>query len=135
MCDGHSKLQTKNFAKTLTSLYRTIVDWVDNIGFKLFECVIYHKNGTEGAWWTNRFRVDHEYIPLFFKGKNFTSLFRQGGTENREQKHGGKRMTGFGSRKSDGTTQKSVTRVINPTKCPGTVWDYMMAGDEGSDQT
>jgi site-specific DNA-methyltransferase (adenine-specific) len=45
-------------------------------------------------------------------------------------KHGGKIMTGFASRKSDDTTQKSVRRRINPTKCPGTVWDYMMAGDK-----
>ena len=32
--------QTKNFGKTLTS-FKTIIDWCDNIGFKLFECVIY----------------------------------------------------------------------------------------------
>jgi DNA modification methylase len=32
--------QTVNFGKTLTS-FRTIVDWCDNIGFKLFETVIY----------------------------------------------------------------------------------------------
>ena len=59
---------TKNFGKTLTS-FRTILDWCDNIGFKLFECCIYHKNGTEGAWWKNRFRVDHEYMPIFLKGE------------------------------------------------------------------
>lgn len=51
---------TKNYGKTLTS-FKTIIDWCDNIGFKLFECCIYHKNGTEGAWWKNRFRVDHDY--------------------------------------------------------------------------
>jgi hypothetical protein len=45
-------------------------------------------------------------------------------------RHGGKIMTGFASRKSDDTTQESVRRRINPTKCPGTVWDYMMAGDK-----
>ena len=54
---------TKDFGKSLTS-FRTIVDWCDNIGFKLFETCIYRKNGTEGAWWTQRFRVDHEYMPL-----------------------------------------------------------------------
>ena len=31
--------QTVNFGKTLTS-FKTIVDWCENIGFKLFECVI-----------------------------------------------------------------------------------------------
>jgi len=60
--------QTVNFGKSLTS-FRTIVDWCDRIGFKLFECVIYRKNGSEGAWWKHRFRVDHEYIPLFLKGE------------------------------------------------------------------
>ncbi|MCK5472769.1 MAG: hypothetical protein KAI59_01960, partial [Planctomycetes bacterium] len=59
--------QTKNFAKTLTS-FRTIVDWCDNIGLRLFETVIYRKHGTEGAWWKYRFRVDHEYMPIFLKG-------------------------------------------------------------------
>jgi len=34
--------QTIDFGKTLTS-FRTIMDWCDNIGFKLFECVIYRK--------------------------------------------------------------------------------------------
>ena len=60
--------QTSNFGKSLTS-FRTIVDWCDRIGFKLFECAIYRKHGTEGAWWKHRFRVDHEYIPLFLKGE------------------------------------------------------------------
>lgn len=60
--------QTKDFGKSLTS-FRTIIDWCDNIGFKLFETIIYRKHGTEGAWWTKRFRVDHEYMPIFLKGK------------------------------------------------------------------
>jgi len=60
--------QTKNFGKTLTS-FKTIVDWCENIGFKLFETVIYKKHGAEGAWWNGRFRVDHEYMPIFLKGE------------------------------------------------------------------
>ena len=59
--------QTKEGAKTLTS-FRTIVDWCDNIGFKLFECNIYKKQGKDGVWWRKRFRVDHEYMPVFLKG-------------------------------------------------------------------
>ena len=118
---------TKNFAKTLTS-FRTIVDWCDNVGFKMFETVIYHKNGTEGAWWTHRFRVDHEYMPIFFKGDR-PSYF------NKEplkipSKWGGKVMTGSGNRRTSGETTKTVTRPINLMKCRGTVWDYMMAGDK-----
>ena len=105
--------QTKNFAKSLTS-FRTIVDWVDNIGLRLFECCIYHKNGTEGAWWTKRFRVDHEYIPIFLKGDRPTYFDK----ENLKipSKHGGKMMSGFATRKTDGTTNKSVTKMINLKK-------------------
>jgi len=117
--------QTKNYAKTLTS-FRTTVDWCDNIGFRLFETVIYRKHGTEGAWWKYRFRVDHEYMPIFLKGNkpqyfNKKLLFIP-------SKHGGKVMTGSCNRITDCTTTKTVTRPINLMKCRGTVWDYLMAG-------
>ena len=119
--------QTKNFGKSLTS-FKTIIDWCDNIGFKLFETVIYRKHGAEGAWWTKRFRVDHEYMPIFLKGKR-PQFF------NKEpikipSKHGGKIMTGSGNRKTSGETTSTVRRAINLTKCPGTIWNYLMAGDK-----
>lgn len=119
--------QTKNFGKSLTS-FKTIIDWCDNIGFKLFETVIYRKHGPEGAWWKQRFRIDHEYMPIFLKGKKPRYF-------NKEHlkipsKHGGKVMTGSGARRTDGTTGPLVTRPINPMKCRGTIWDYLMAGDK-----
>lgn len=119
--------QTIDFGKTLTS-FRTIVDWCDNIGFKLFETIIYRKNGSEGAWWKERFRVDHEYMPIFLKGRK-PQYFEK---ENLKipSKHGGKVMTGSGSRRTDGRTNPRVTRPINVMKCRGTVWDYLMAGDK-----
>ena len=118
---------THNFGKSLTS-FKTIIDWCDNAGFKLFETVIYRKYGTEGAWWTKRFRVDHEYMPIFLKGER-PAYF------NKEQlkipsKHGGKTMTGSGNRRTNGKTTKTVTRMINGMKCRGTVWDYLNAGDK-----
>jgi site-specific DNA-methyltransferase (adenine-specific) len=119
--------QTKNFGKSLTS-FRTIVDWCDNVGFKLFECVIYRKNGTEGAWWKNRFRVDHEYMPIFLKGEK-PQYFNKDSLKVKS-KHGGKIMTGFANRKTNGETGKSITKAINEMKCRGTVWDYLMAGDK-----
>ena len=119
--------QTKDFGKSLTS-FRTIVDWVDDIGFKLFETVIYRKHGTEGAWWRYRFRVDHEYMPIFLKGKKPKYFNKE--PLKVPSKHGGKIMTGSGNRKTDGTTTKTVTRTINLMKCRGTVWDYLMAGDK-----
>jgi site-specific DNA-methyltransferase (adenine-specific) len=119
--------QTRNFGKSLTS-FRTIVDWCDNIGFKLFENVIYRKYGTEGAWWRNRFRVDHEYIPIFLKGKR-PQYFNKAPLMI-PSKHAGEVLSGSGNRRTDGTTTKTVTRAINPLKCRGTVWDYLMAGDK-----
>lgn len=118
---------TKNYGKSLTS-FRTIVDWCDNIGFKLFETCIYHKNGTEGAWWKNRFRVDHEYMPIFLKGDKPQYFNKE--PLKIPSKHGGKVMSGSGNRRTDGTTTPIVRREINPMKCRGTVWDYLMAGDK-----
>jgi site-specific DNA-methyltransferase (adenine-specific) len=111
---------TKDFAKTLTS-FRTIVDWCDNIGFRLFECNIYHRQGTEGAWWKKRFRVDHEYMPIFLKGKR-PQYFDK---ENLKipSKHANKVMTGANIRTKNGKTGSRKVK-INPTKCPGTVMSF-----------
>ena len=77
---------TKNFAKSLTT-FRTVIDWCDNANFKLFEMTLYSKHGTPGAWWTKRFRVDHEYMPIFLKGKK-PAYFNSGGTRKlRKQKN------------------------------------------------
>lgn len=119
--------QTKNFGKSLTS-FRTIIDWCDSFDLKLFECVIYRKNGTEGAWWKSRFRVDHEYMPIFLKGDR--PLYFNKEELKVESKHGGKTMTGSGNRKTNGQTTSTKTFVINEKKCRGTIWDYLMAGDK-----
>lgn len=118
--------QTKNFGKSLTS-FKTIVDWCDNVGFKLFETTIYRKYGAEGAWWSKRFRVDHEYMPIFLKGDK-PQYF------NKEHlkipsKHGGKTLTGGGTRLTNGIRINTKPIKINPMKCRGTIWEYMTAGD------
>jgi DNA modification methylase len=119
--------QTKDFGKSLTS-FRLAIDWVDSFGFKLFETVIYRKNGTEGAWWKYRFRVDHEYIHIFLKGAKPAYFDKE--PLKIPSKHGGKVMTGSGNRLTSGVTTKTVKRQINAMKCRGTVWDYLMAGDK-----
>ena len=118
--------QTKNFGKSLTS-FKTIIDWCENFGFKLFETVIYQKYGAEGGWWNKRFRVDHEYIPIFLKGER-PQYF------NKEHlkipsKHAGKTMTGGGTRLTNGIRIATRSIKINPTKCRGTIWEYLTAGD------
>lgn len=119
--------QTKNFGKSLTS-FKTAVHWCEQFNFKLFETVIYRKHGIEGAWWSKRFRVDHEYIHLFLKGDK-PSYFNKNPLKI-PAKHGGKTMRGSGNRKTDGTTTKTTTIHVNKMKCRGTVWDYLMAGDK-----
>lgn len=118
--------QTKDFGKSLTS-FRTIVDWVDNLGFKLFETVIYRKYGAEGAWWNKRFRVDHEYIPIFLKGKRPQYFNKE--LLKIPSKHGGKTMTGGETRLTNSIRIATRPITINPMKCRGTIWEYMTAGD------
>lgn len=119
--------QTNDGHKSLTS-FRTILDWCDNIGFGLFECNIYKKQGKDGAWFTKRFRVDHEYIPIFIKGKRPNSFDKE--SVKIPSKHGGKTLTGGANREKDGTTKKSQKFEINLLKCPGTIWDYSNGGDK-----
>lgn len=113
--------QTKNFAKSLTS-FRMIIDWCDNIGFKLFECLLYYRLGTPGVWWNKRFRVDHEYMPVFFKGNkpkhfNKNHLMIPGNNPQR--------ISFYASRKTDGSISKpSELKKMPELKCRGTVWDY-----------
>lgn len=118
--------QTKNFGKTLTT-FRTIIDWCDNAGFKLFECVIYRKYGAEGAWWTKRFRVDHEYMPIFLKGDKPQYFNKE--PLKIPSKHGGEILTGGATRLTNGKTLNARPIHIRSMKCRGTVWDYLTAGD------
>jgi site-specific DNA-methyltransferase (adenine-specific) len=118
--------QTKNFGKSLTS-FRTIIDWCDNAGFKLFECLIYKKHGAEGAWWSKRFRVDHEYMPIFLKGERPQYFNKE--PIKIPSKWAGVTMTGAATRLTNGKTLNSRKVTINPTKCPGTVWVYETCGD------
>ncbi|MEK7561165.1 MAG: transcriptional repressor LexA [Patescibacteria group bacterium] len=118
--------QTKNFGKSLTS-FRTIIDWCDSFGFKLFETVIYRKYGAEGAWWNKRFRVDHEYIPVFLKGERPQHFDKE--HLKIPSKHGGKTMTGGGTRLTNGIRIATRSIKINPLKCRGTIWEYLTAGD------
>lgn len=118
--------QTKNFGKTLTS-FRLALDWCDNAGFKLFECLIYKKLGAEGAWWNKRFRVDHEYMMVFLKGDRPAYFNKE--PLKIPSKHGGKTMTGGGTRLTNGVRIATRAIHINPMKCRGTVWCYETAGD------
>ena len=119
--------QTIKGHKSLTT-FKTIIDWCENIGFGLFECNIYKKQGKDGAWWKKRFRIDHEYIPIFVKGRSPKYFNKE--SIKIPTKHGGKIMIGGANRNKDGETVKSVKMKINLTKCPGTIMDYSNGGDK-----
>lgn len=117
---------TKDFGKSCTT-YRTILDYVDNIGFKLFENVIYSRAGRPGAWWSTRFRVDHEYILIFLKGKrpryfNKKPLYVPAKYKN-ETFHGTQRKT-------NGELISIKKKKMANTKCRGTIWKYSASTTE-----
>lgn len=118
---------TKNFRKSMTTM-RTAIDWVDRNGWNLFETIIYQRNGKPGGWWNTRFRVDHEYILIFFKGK-------RPGYFNKEPLkipalHAGKKWGGT-QRKTDGSLVPINPTVQKDTKCRGTIWPYSTSNSEG----
>lgn len=113
--------QTQRGAKTLTS-FRTIVNWCDN-GFRLFETLIYQKKQSiPGLGWNRRFRVDHEYMPIFIKGArpayfdkhHLIVPCKSAGRRNRSAQ-----------RLADGTVKQAKhISIIADTKCRGTIWPY-----------
>lgn len=119
---------TKDFAKSMTT-FRWSVDWVDRIGWRLFECCIYSRHGNPGAWWTKRFRVDHEYILIFFKGKR-PRVFDKSSLMV-PSKHAGKMYSGT-DRLTNGGFKKIESKAVNDKKCRGTIWHYATSNTEGN---
>jgi site-specific DNA-methyltransferase (adenine-specific) len=119
---------TKNFAKSLTS-FRLAVSWADQVGWKLFETVIYKRDGNPGAWWNQRFRVDHEYILIFFKGAKPKSFHKEHLMV--PSKHAGKTYSGT-DRLTNGGFKIIEKKTVNPLKCRGTVWQYSTSNTEGN---
>lgn len=119
--------QTKDFAKSLTS-FKWAIEWAE-IGWKLFECCIYHRHGVPGAWWNKRFRVDHEYLLMFFKGD-------RPGYFNKQPlmipaKRPGEKYHAF-TRKTDGTKNYNTNNSQPELKCRGTVWHYNTSSTENN---
>lgn len=111
---------TKDFAKSLATA-RTQVAWVD-MGWKLFECCIYSRDGRPGAWWNKRFRVDHEYILIFFKGvrpRFFDKEHLKIPAQSAWMEWGGTTRTTKGD-----LIQIAPGKIQKATKCRGTVWRY-----------
>lgn len=119
---------TKDFAKSLTT-FRLAVNWVDDYGWKLFESIIYKRDGNPGAWWTQRFRVDHEYVLIFFKGNRPKTFSKE--HLMIPSKHAGKIYSGT-DRLTNGGFKPITPKAVNPTKCRGTIWQYSTSNTEGN---
>lgn len=119
---------TKDFAKSLTT-FRWAVDWVDRVGWRLFECCIYQRHGNPGAWWNQRFRVDHEYILIFFRDDRPRCFDKS--TLMVPSKHAGKIYTGT-DRLTNGGFKKIEPKAVNDMKCRGTLWEYATSNTEGN---
>ncbi|MCW5775856.1 MAG: site-specific DNA-methyltransferase [Phycisphaeraceae bacterium] len=119
---------TKNFAKSMTT-FRWAVDWVDRAGWRLFECCIYARHGNPGAWWAQRFRVDHEFILIFFKGDRPRQFDKS--SLMVPSKHAGKVYSGT-DRLTNGGFKKIEPKAVNDMKCRGTLWEYATSNTEGN---
>lgn len=117
---------TKNGAKSLTS-FRTACLFAD-LGWRLFECCIYSRAGVPGAWWTKRFRVDHEYIFIFTRGDGLPRRFDKTSLMV-ESKYAG--ITAGGTKRTTKGDFVAIKKtVISPLKCRGTIWHYAASNTE-----
>jgi site-specific DNA-methyltransferase (adenine-specific) len=121
---------TEDGRKSGTS-FRTIIDWDTNTDLDLFETCIYYRSGTPGAWWSKRFRVDHEFIPIFIKGKR-PQYFNKDHMKEETKPEFGKVKKGLGNRNTDGSTiyDKSKTYYLPDMKDQGTVIHYKNSSRE-----
>lgn len=119
---------TKDFAKSL-STFGLAVDWNREIGWRLFEAVVYARDGKPGAWWAKRFRVDHEYILLFLKGARPKTFNKE--PLKVPAKHAGKTWAGT-QRLTSGEMVPIKRTEQAATKCRGTIWRYSTSNSEGN---
>lgn len=125
-----------HFAKSLSS-FRLALSWCDGSGWRLFETCLYHRPGVPGPWWRTRFRVDHEYIFLFFKGSR-PKTFRKDRLLIPTKRAGERVFYRPFNRRSTitqaGASHQAARRTpptrIQPWQCRGTVWPYASSSSE-----
>ena len=118
MCVMVIQDQTKDGRKSLTS-FKTIVDWCKT-ELDLWECCIYQRSGVPGNWWSKRFRVDHEYIPIFIKGKRPQYFNKE--HMMIECKNVGKKFSGNVRLTNGESLEKNF--ICSDKKCCGTIINY-----------
>lgn len=114
-------------AKSLTT-FSLALAWAE-CGWRLFETCIYERHGKPGAWWSKRFRVDHEFILIFVKGQRPKSFDKE--PLMVPAKHAGKTWGGT-QRHTDGSLSAIKQTEQAAMKCRGTVWHYATSNTEGN---
>lgn len=111
--------------------FKTIANWITNTDLDLWECCIYYRSGTPGAWWNKRFRVDHEYIPIFIKGQRPNFFDKSHMLEDTKPEYG-RIKKGLGNRRTDGKTDYDKEKVyeLPDQKSQGTVIHYLNSSRE-----
>ncbi len=117
---------TKGGAKSLTS-FRLALSWCDQAGWRLFECCLYTRHGIPGPWWQRRFRVDHEYIFLFIKGKKPKTFHKE--RLLIPSKHAGETVSRRPYARR-GIPWGLPPPTVQPWQCRGTVWPYAASSSE-----
>ena len=118
--------QTDGGKKSGTS-FTIAADWI-TYGWGLFETVIYYRDGRPGNFWARRFRVDHEYIFLFLKGKRPEYFYKKHMAV--PCKHPDKKVHSTHRQKGGNLTPAEYFN--NATKCRGTIWKYATSNSEGN---
>lgn len=116
------------FAKSLTS-FRLALSWCDQAGWCLFETCLYVRHGVPGPWWQTRFRVDHEFVFVFFKGRR-PKTFRKDRLLI-PAKHAGERVY-YGPFARRGTASHGPPERVQAWKCRGIVWPYAASSSESN---
>jgi len=118
---------TEDGSKTGTTA-RTTCAWMQ-VGWKLWETCIWNRPGTPGAWWNKRFRVDHEFILVFVKGKKPSHFDKE--HLKIPAKYAGEmpwgRMT---TRTTKGNLVENNRKPNAEFKCRGTVWTNLKSSYE-----
>ncbi len=116
------------FARTGTT-FRTAVAWMD-AGWRLFDCLIWAKNGRPGPWFAGRFRTDHEFMLALFKGDRP----RRFDKEPLKIPNPSAGMPATATvRCSDGSLRHGSRIPQQATKCRGTIWRYPTSGTWGAE--
>lgn len=114
---------TINGDETATSFKQAL--WFKEVGFKLFDTMIWNKNSTGSIGGNNKYENVFEYMFVLSKGKPKTiNLIR-----DKPNKHAGKPRCGAGNRDVDGSIKPTGTgyQIIKPYGKRHNIWQINAA--------